>query len=819
MSQPAAERCDSLRKLSARIEVRDSVVQQHQLTLEEMRRVSRGRRHEVDAAPEPEPEPEPDPEAEPAVTAWHSCVAAVGAERGGSWGQQHRVLARLYSDALGQPDRNPTPIMLDAGARDTFPLRPVSVSQWRFLCAALSLKYQLPDPEQVEAYLNVVCGGNQHPEWAVVKRELRASIADPVPSNLVDSRSVSDQTLPVKEDALVARLADPTAVSKHPPPAKKDGNLCARLLLRRWRRPTIATDTTHGFRGNPGFGDGELSPLNSPDIRSKGALPLDALIACLRQENELLRSRARLKLEEDASRLTAAQAATRESLARREHAARWLESSLQRMSDHCLVGKTAVRPRVAELAAEREALAELRLRLLRQCAATPLPALEAELARVDGLWKQHKHERALELVDAAQGMFAQEKINTALDRLAEADSTLESFGAELDATVPDWVRSTRALIADTRRRAEQLSTLQREEARGDAARKSSRQCANNGLTEARKHYDASVRAVCLPDDLRRSPEREAVERVFCLVKLVRHFVKTGSRCTFCKICVHGFTFQTPFRSTCMIAIPVTGQVQKKHAEVLSLIRAESEWIRSALVRQMAAAAASAARLIAAADKRGAADTRVDMFSTVVNHGDAIALAQALYDEYQKGANLCTGALALDPARSNWTARERTELEVLLILAQRKARVQELVCRARMEMASGKFSQAVETLTDAMDASAQVDMHAATADYDTMASATLIVPASQHQIGHRIAALRALAAKRAAETDLCKRGVAAMLQTRKPLHQRAALLDSVSLHEPHPYWNPSEAERRELHDARIRLNGPTKTEPSLDREFL
>ena len=80
MSQPAAERCDSLRKLSARIEVRDSVVQ-HQLALEETRRrVSRGR--QFDVAPEPR-QPEPEPELEPAVAAWHNCVAAVGAEKGG----------------------------------------------------------------------------------------------------------------------------------------------------------------------------------------------------------------------------------------------------------------------------------------------------------------------------------------------------------------------------------------------------------------------------------------------------------------------------------------------------------------------------------------------------------------------------------------------------------------------------------------------------------------------------------------------------------------------------------------------------------------
>lgn len=519
MSQPAAERCDSLRKLSARIEVRDSVVQ-HQLALEETRRrVSRGR--QFDVAPEPR-QPEPEPELEPAVAAWHNCVAAVGAEKGGSWGQQHRVLARLYSDALGQPARDPTPIMLDAGARETFPLRPVSVSQWRFLCAALSLKYQLPEPEQIEAYLHVVCGGSQHPAWDDVKRQLHSSIGEPVPTNLVDSMSVSKQTVPIKEDGLGAKLADPNAGSKHPLPAKENDDLGVRILLRRWRSPTAAAATISCYRGTLGSGN-QTRPEQSPcsgagDVCTRGAMPMDALIAGLRQENELLRSRARLKLEEDASRLTAAQAATRESLARRKDAARWLESSLQRMDHRCLVGKTAVRPSVAQLVAEREALADLRLRLLRQCAATPSPALKAELARVDGLWKQHRHERALELVDDAQRSLAQEKINMTLDRLAEADSALESFGATLDATVPNGVRSTRASIADTRRRAEQLSTLQHEEARGDAARSSSRHRANSGLAEARKHYDIAVRAVRLADDLKRSPEREAVERVFPLVK-------------------------------------------------------------------------------------------------------------------------------------------------------------------------------------------------------------------------------------------------------------------------------------------------------------
>lgn len=259
----------------------------------------------------------------------------------------------------------------------------------------------------------------------------------------------------------------------------------------------------------------------------------------------------------------------------------------------------------------------------------------------------------------------------------------------------------------------------------------------------------------------------------------------------------------------MSAIPVTEQVQKKHAEVLSLIRAESESIRAALVRQMAVAAASATQLIAAADKRGDAHTSADLlFSTAVNHGDAIALAQALCDEYKKGASLCTGALALDPARSTWTAAQRTELEALLVLARGKAQVQALLGRARAEMASGHFSQAVATLTDAMDASAQ---------NDPVVSVAPIAPATQRQCC-RIAVLRALATKRAAESDLCKRGAAAMRQISKPFHQGATLSDSVPRHEPHPYWNPSEAERRELRDARIRLNGVLTAEPSSGGEF-
>jgi hypothetical protein len=482
-------------EVTAKLEARTSVVH-HQLRLEDLRR--RAAYQQVDSAPEPEPEPEP------AVVAWHRCMAACGAERGGSWGQQHRVLTRLYRDALGQ-NRDPTDIMLDAGAQDTFPLRPVSASQWRFLCAALSLKYQLTDPEQLETELNLVCGGSQCPDWDVIKRELSSSIDIPIPT-ISDARSTSEESQPVREN---------------PDPG-------ARTLMRRWRSPAVGSETFNLGQGNVGSDIGRALPCSSDVCQS--TFPVDVRIVNMRQENALVRSHVQRKLEQDVERLAAARAATRESLQRREEAVRSLESSLQRLGDPGSEATLAVPPKFDQLGSERDTLAERRLRsLMRQCA-MPSTASQAELARVNALWTRQKHQHAVDLVHDAQRFLAEEKVRSSLDSLAEASIVLESLqplGTEQDHDV----RSTRAAIAELRRRAEQLSALQCEEMHGDAALHSFQPRDNNhnlgthvaedthGLTEARKHYDASLRALRLLGDLNRSPERKAVQRVSALVKI------------------------------------------------------------------------------------------------------------------------------------------------------------------------------------------------------------------------------------------------------------------------------------------------------------
>jgi hypothetical protein len=160
----------------------------------------------------------------------------------------------------------------------------------------------------------------------------------------------------------------------------------------------------------------------------------------------------------------------------------------------------------------------------------PSTASQAELARVNALWTRQKHQHAVDLVHDAQRFLAEEKVRSSLDSLAEASIVLESL-QPLETEQDHDVRSTRAAIAELRRRAEQLSALQCEEVHGDAALHSFQPRDNNhnlgthdaehthGLTEARKHYDASLRALGLLGDLNRSPERKAVQRVSALVKI------------------------------------------------------------------------------------------------------------------------------------------------------------------------------------------------------------------------------------------------------------------------------------------------------------
>jgi multidrug resistance efflux pump len=90
--------------------------------------------------------------------------------------------------------------------------------------------------------------------------------------------------------------------------------------------------------------------------------------------------------------------------------------------------------------AEIDTLAELRLRLLRAEAGnhdgshsrrggdSPITAADAELARVDELWVQHRHGQAQELtVCGAQRLAEEEDIDGAFECLREAAAVLQSL--------------------------------------------------------------------------------------------------------------------------------------------------------------------------------------------------------------------------------------------------------------------------------------------------------------------------------------------------------------------------------------------------------
>lgn len=249
---------------------------------------------------------------------------------------------------------------------------------------------------------------------------------------------------------------------------------------------------------------------------------------------------------------------------------------------------------------------------------------------------------------------------------------------------------------------------------------------------------------------------------------------------------------------------MAGQIQKKRADVTSLIQAESEATREAVISKMTAAAASATQKIVALDNRGNFDANVTsdggFFSLALNE-DAIARTQVLCAGYREGANICAQALALDPICSTWSTAQRMELSALLKVAEGWAQVQAFIVRARTEMASDHFAQAVKTLTAAADALSGKVLR----DVDKqLASDTdqLLASAAQRQRRH-IRALRALAMKQGAESDLRKFGETAMLSVRKRQEAAiecapASILDAVPRHGPHPYWNPTEAERRNLY---------------------
>lgn len=113
--------------------------------------------------------------------AWCRCVGTRARETGGTWTEQHSALSGLYA-VLGQVGRDPTAVLVGAGGVPN--QMAVMVEFWRFICAGLSLKYDLPTPEAVEEHLAVVCGGTRAAghqglanDWERVRRDLAASSA------------------------------------------------------------------------------------------------------------------------------------------------------------------------------------------------------------------------------------------------------------------------------------------------------------------------------------------------------------------------------------------------------------------------------------------------------------------------------------------------------------------------------------------------------------------------------------------------------------------------------------------------------------------
>eukprot|EP01044_Picomonas_judraskeda_P006794 COSAG03_NODE_697_length_6223_cov_9.359242_3_plen_340_part_00 len=120
--------------------------------------------------------------------AWCRCVGTAAREAGGTWGEQHAALSGLYA-VLGQDDRDPTAVLVGGGGVPN--QLAVTVEIWRFICAGLSLKYDLPTPEAVEVQHALVCGGppaqdtgtgvradrGSSSEWERVRRDLEASSA------------------------------------------------------------------------------------------------------------------------------------------------------------------------------------------------------------------------------------------------------------------------------------------------------------------------------------------------------------------------------------------------------------------------------------------------------------------------------------------------------------------------------------------------------------------------------------------------------------------------------------------------------------------
>lgn len=273
---------------------------------------------------------------------------------------------------------------------------------------------------------------------------------------------------------------------------------------------------------------------------------------------------------------------------------------------------------------------------------------------------------------------------------------------------------------------------------------------------------------------------------------------------------------------------VTGQVQTKKTEAVALIRAEAEAVCEALARRMTNAMVSATRVIVEADERSDAaafmDNGSDVFSLDTEE-TTIATAQELCSQYQKAITLCTEALSLDPARRTWSMPQRTKLEALLVVAKENAQAHALLARAQKKMLSSEFAQAAEILADALEAlpsskhvaginntdielypaanATQVQMPHAVGERAILDTDTVIPRAAKRQ-WERIAALRAMALKKAAETDLRNRGKAAMRRVdfivRQVGNDRNApaprILELVPRHDPHPYWNPSESDRRD-----------------------
>lgn len=118
---------------------------------------------------------------------WVGAVGTAGLEAGGTWETQYGVLLALAtalkqqsaSKDLAQLPGKVASMLVRMGG---FPSQPpmegkaVSTSMWRYICALMSVKYDLRHPEDVEAAYGIICGGGAPAttaDWEFVRSELK----------------------------------------------------------------------------------------------------------------------------------------------------------------------------------------------------------------------------------------------------------------------------------------------------------------------------------------------------------------------------------------------------------------------------------------------------------------------------------------------------------------------------------------------------------------------------------------------------------------------------------------------------------------------